>query len=160
MTGFVFRSHVIPGTQLPFVSLVSRPGAAAARYPEGMGLSAARSLPPVPDGGPARIKGVALHGFFKWYAQEQPERLNAIITGLAPSQRALLDLDRAQYGVLPNVWYPAPLVHAVIDGILDGVSDEERKRLADRLPSCGTACLQSAPCRPARPSTASSCRRT
>lgn len=78
----------------------------------------------------ARIKGVALHGFFKWYAVEHGARLRSILADLPPSLRAHLDMKRSQYGVMPNTWYPAPLVHGIVDGIVEGMDEAEREQLA------------------------------
>lgn len=59
------------------------------------------------------------------------ERLSAAVHALAPLYPEALDAKREAYGLLASVWYPAPLVHALLDRLTEGVTDAELTRLAE-----------------------------
>ena len=76
------------------------------------------------------IKGVAIRVFFKWYR----EKLGAAyvterIAQLPPEIRSAFDPTDEQLGILDSEWYPAGLVHALLDSAARGLSPVERRQL-------------------------------
>jgi hypothetical protein len=79
----------------------------------------------------SRIKGVAFREFLGHYATTYGKaRIATVLAGLAPEQALTFDINREYLGVLPSTWYPAPVVHALIDGLTAGMSPKERDTLA------------------------------
>jgi hypothetical protein len=68
-----------------------------------------------------RIKGTAFREFLVWYGTRYGrERIARAVQRHRQFDDASVDL-----GVLPNVWYPAPLVHALIDELTEGFTQDE-----------------------------------
>lgn len=82
---------------------------------------------PAAESSLGQIKGAAFREFVVWYAGRfGVQRLGRSL----PPARELLNPDAADLGVLPNVWYPAKLVHELLDLLLADKSSEELDRLA------------------------------
>lgn len=47
-----------------------------------------------------------------------------------PAYETQIDLDAPVLGLLPNVWYDAAMVHAMLDAIMEGRSEEELAEIA------------------------------
>lgn len=54
------------------------------------------------------------------------EQLRAIGLRLPDELRKLVDVEAEALGVLPNTWYPAPLTHAILDGMFVGLPRDKR----------------------------------
>lgn len=90
--------------------------------------NAARS--PAPE--EPKIKGVALERFLDWYGTKHgAAQVRALVDGLAPHQKTVLDTSERSYGVLANGWYPASFVHALLDAMTRGMNARERTELAE-----------------------------
>jgi hypothetical protein len=91
-------------------------------------------IPIVPDNYAVprgRIKGAAFREFLLWYEiRFAASALATALEGIAPRFRVMLDPDKPAFGVKRGDWYPAAMVHALINGLLDGMSPEERSTLA------------------------------
>ncbi|MBK7579134.1 MAG: hypothetical protein IPI67_02920 [Myxococcales bacterium] len=73
-----------------------------------------------------RIKGNAFREFLVWYAEHSgTEALRAAFDALPERLQSEVDPRRPGLGVLPSVWYPIELVHALLDTACAGLSDEE-----------------------------------
>jgi hypothetical protein len=84
----------------------------------------------LPTGG-THTKGAAIRSFLSWYERSGDRaRLVGALEVVPPEHRGLLDPSREALGVLPSVWYPSPLVHALVDGVTAGLSEDELSRLA------------------------------
>jgi len=69
-----------------------------------------------PQTGPGAIKGALIRAFLVWYqGRHGRERMAELIQRVPMPHRAALSLERDGLGVLVNGWYPAPMVHAVLD---------------------------------------------
>lgn len=80
-----------------------------------------------------RIKGSAVGEFAAWYLREvDPDRMRRAAASLAPELRALIDVDHERLGLLPSRWYPAEVVHGVLDGVVDGLSRPQTEELVLR----------------------------
>jgi hypothetical protein len=78
-----------------------------------------------------RIKGAAFREFLIWYAAKNGESaLGDRANGVDPEWRGSLDPNRAALGVLASEWYPAPLVHALLDALTAHLSQDERAAFA------------------------------
>jgi hypothetical protein len=65
-----------------------------------------------------RIKGAGIQPFIAWYAGTWgQDRLEAVAARIPEAHRVHFHFDRPSLGVLPSVWYPAPPVHAFLDGL-------------------------------------------
>jgi hypothetical protein len=92
----------------------------------------------MPEG---QIKGAAFREFLRWCdASLGRERLVEVAESLPASVRAHLETDAEALGVLTSVWYPASVVHALLDGLTMHMSPAEQRRLADE----GAAAVMSA----------------
>ncbi len=66
--------------------------------------------------GPGAIKGALIRAFLVWYqGRYGRERMAELIQRVPMPHRAALSLERDGFGVLANGWYPAPMVHAVLE---------------------------------------------
>lgn len=78
-----------------------------------------------------RIKGAAFREFLIFYAERNGDAALADgANGVASEWRASLDPKRAALGVLASEWYPAPLVHELLDALTRGLSRDDRAALA------------------------------
>lgn len=79
----------------------------------------------------ARIKGAGIQPFLASYsAHWGRERLLAAARSLPPDLGAGFDLADPLLGVLPSQWFAASAIHALLDRLMDGHSEEERARIA------------------------------
>jgi hypothetical protein len=79
-----------------------------------------------------RIKGAAFREFLNFYAVQNGEQsLRDGAERMAAEWRALLDPERAVLGIIASEWYPAPLVHELLDALTGDLSREQRAELAD-----------------------------
>ena len=79
----------------------------------------------------ARIKGAAFREFLRFYGNTTSvaalrEKASAVPSPL----RAALELDAPVLGVVASTWYPAPLVHALLDEITRGMEPAAQHALA------------------------------
>ena len=78
-----------------------------------------------------RIKGAAFLEFLRWYeGQVGPERLRCIARAVPAVGDYELFPERRVLGVLASTWYPAELVHCLLDEIAGGLSPQDRGSLA------------------------------
>lgn len=78
-----------------------------------------------------RIKGAAFREFLLCFEMRHgSDHLSRALASISPSFRAPLDVDAPAFGVEPAAWYPATLVHGLLDGLLAGRSPEERSAIA------------------------------
>jgi len=78
-----------------------------------------------------RIKGAAFREFLIWYAARNGETsLGEGADRVDPEWRASLDPERAALGVLASEWYPAPLVHSLLDALTSHLSRDQRAEFA------------------------------
>jgi hypothetical protein len=74
------------------------------------------------------IKGAAFREFVVWYAARfGREKLSRAVPAYAES---FLKPAGEALGVLPNVWYPAQVVHDLLDGLVRDFDDAELERVA------------------------------
>jgi hypothetical protein len=79
----------------------------------------------------ARIKGSHMRPFLAWYtSQGGQERTGRLVDGVPEQYRSLFDPLRPDLGILDSSWYPAEPIHALLDGILEGVSAGDRTSFA------------------------------
>lgn len=82
------------------------------------------ATPPVPAA--ANVKGSALLPILEYYAtQHGRERLLYLIGDLPPEFARAFDVDDKHFGVLVSLWYPAPLVHALLERMTAGATRAE-----------------------------------
>lgn len=75
-------------------------------------------------------QGNAFREFLLWYEQDRGQgALLAAFDRLEPALRSELDRDRPALGVLPSVWYPAAVVHPLLDAVTEGAPPAELDRL-------------------------------
>jgi hypothetical protein len=73
-----------------------------------------------------KMKGGVIREFFDSYQKEHGiERVRELLPRVPPDLRALLDPDDPFRTILPASWYPARLVHAVLDAMTEGMSEEQ-----------------------------------
>jgi hypothetical protein len=78
-----------------------------------------------------RIKGAAVREFLIWYAAKNGEAaLGDGALRVDPEWRASLDPERPALGVLASEWYPAELVHALLDALTGQLSRDQRSEMA------------------------------
>jgi len=74
----------------------------------------------------AHIKGSAILGFVEWYGSYFGREA---VTEVAATANATLDADldtaSATLGILPTRWYPAEVVHLILDGLSERLSATE-----------------------------------
>ncbi len=77
------------------------------------------------------IRGAALGPFVTWYAGAHGRAgLERALAGLTESERARFDPSAPGLGISGAAWYPAGIVHRMLDGLLDGMDAREREALA------------------------------
>lgn len=78
------------------------------------------------------IKGAVIREFALWHEQRFGRgRISAVVRELEPLYPEVLDAKREAYGLLASEWYPAPLVHTLLDRLTEGANDAELTRLAE-----------------------------
>src|SRR5688500_19317978 len=79
----------------------------------------------------ARIKGVAVQEFVRWYVRTHGlERAREMVMALPEGRRSLILQDAPNFGLIASEWYPVDVVHLVLDRLTAGLSPEERAKLA------------------------------
>jgi hypothetical protein len=81
-------------------------------------------------GSDARIKGAAIREFVRWYSDTDPYAFARAVDRMPPALRQQLDQSQDLLGIVSSVWYPAPTIFSLLDGILEDVPPNERRRLA------------------------------
>jgi hypothetical protein len=77
------------------------------------------------------IKGVAFGEFLSWYGVRfGSQRLLSATRDLHGKYPDVFDLGRATHGILPSRWYPALLVHEVVDRLTAEFSPKELDSMA------------------------------
>jgi hypothetical protein len=80
---------------------------------------------------PGKIKGAAFREFVAWVEQDRgADALGGVVAGLAPDVRRNFLAGRPALGLLAATWYPAGLVHAFLDELTRGLSEQELQRMA------------------------------
>lgn len=83
------------------------------------------------DGARGRIKGAAFREFACWYAERLgQERIEDALRSLRHPQQDRLDPADESLGILASVWYPAELVHELLEALIRDVPRSERSALA------------------------------
>lgn len=78
-----------------------------------------------------QIKGLAFREFLRWYSEQHGSGpIVSAITRMGAQQRSLFNLATDAYGVLPSAWYPAELVHRILDRVSEGMSRPELEQMA------------------------------
>jgi hypothetical protein len=78
-----------------------------------------------------RIKGAAFREFVGFCEQRLGrDSVQRAVDRLDPSVRAPFDREREAFGIVASTWYPAEVVHALLDELIRGRSAEERAALA------------------------------
>ena len=81
--------------------------------------------------GEAMIKGGAIREFFAWYERKFGiESVREMAKRVPPDLAALVDPDDPIVHLLAASWYPARLVHSMLDTMHDGRSEQEMERFA------------------------------
>ncbi len=80
-----------------------------------------------PDQGLGRIKGTAFREFVLWYRSRFG---SARLSALPARVREHLSAAASDLGVLPNVWYPAGVVHELLDLLTADMDDEQADAVA------------------------------
>jgi hypothetical protein len=76
------------------------------------------------------IKGVAIRAFFKWYRERfGDDYVRERISHLSSEVQSKLDPGDRHLGILDSEWYPAALVHALLDSVARGMSPVDRRQL-------------------------------
>jgi len=79
----------------------------------------------------SRIKGVAFKEFLSWFIRQNgPSQINQVIATMPADMAKFFNTDNESLGVLPSVWYPAPVVHRLLDGLTANTSRAQRESLA------------------------------
>lgn len=77
------------------------------------------------------IKGGAIREFFAWYERRfGAEAVRAMAARVPDDLRDALDPDEPIVRILSASWYPASLVHAMLDALAEGRTSQEVDRLA------------------------------
>lgn len=77
-----------------------------------------------------KIKGVAIRAFFRWYREKFGDPyVRERISHLSSAIQAQLDVADPSLGIIDSEWYPADLVHALLDSVARGMSAVERRQL-------------------------------
>lgn len=81
--------------------------------------------------GEPSIKGSAFREALRWFAEAHgAEKIAEACRTLPPAIRSRVDPAKETLGVLPATWYPAPVVHAILDAVLAGAPPWQRAELA------------------------------
>lgn len=80
------------------------------------------------------IKGVGIAAVLHAYSHKRdPERLREVLEAMTPEQLGDLKPGVPGAGVVPSKWYPSAFVHALFDGLCQGLTDDEVQLLAEQL---------------------------
>ncbi len=80
-----------------------------------------------------RIKGAAIRDFVAWYERTYgTTRLIAAVSSLPGPGQAEFDTERECLGVLASTWFPAAVVHGVLDHLTSHLTEAEEDDLAAR----------------------------
>jgi hypothetical protein len=78
----------------------------------------------------ARVKGAGVRELFRWYGERHGRaRMVEHFARLAPDEQALFDAGDPHFGILPSTWYPAPVLHKILDGLDASLTRPEREAL-------------------------------
>ncbi|NUO49576.1 MAG: hypothetical protein HOV80_12035 [Polyangiaceae bacterium] len=82
-----------------------------------------------PPSGPADdalIKGGPLRELLLWYESRYGrDYVPDVIARLTPAHALSVSADKLTLGLVPSVWYPAPIVHAILDALVERHTPEE-----------------------------------
>jgi len=79
----------------------------------------------------AMIKGGAIREFFAWYERKFGIDSIRVMARRVPADLApLVDPDDPLVNMLASSWYPARLVHSMLDTMHEGKTEQEMERLA------------------------------
>lgn len=77
------------------------------------------------------IRGAALRPFVHWYVEAHGRSgLDRALDRLSLQDRRHFDPASPGLGVSAMQWYPAPVIHRMLDGLLEGVDARQRRVLA------------------------------
>jgi hypothetical protein len=77
-----------------------------------------------------KIKGVAIREFFAWYKSRFGQAYVAERISRLPAQaQSAIDVEDEHLGLIDSNWYPAELVHTLLDSAARGMSASERTQL-------------------------------
>jgi len=96
-----------------------------------MRASMKAELSPRKAAGLGHMKGAPVSEFLNWYGEQVDRaRLLSVLGELAGAWPGQFDVTRESYGLLASAWYPAELVHELINRLLAGVDDRKQQQLA------------------------------
>jgi hypothetical protein len=79
----------------------------------------------------ARMKGSHIRQFFVWYTDQGGQERTARLLERVPVWfRGLFDPRSPDLGILDSTWYPAESIHALVDGLLEGLTPQQQSQLA------------------------------
>ncbi len=82
--------------------------------------------PPSGSADDALIKGGPIRELLLWYeGRYGREYVPAVIARLSPAHALSVSEDKLTLGLVPSVWYPAPIVHAILDALAERHTTEE-----------------------------------
>jgi hypothetical protein len=77
-----------------------------------------------------KVKGVAVREFMRWYVSAHGTRaLEKAIAAMPPEEARHLHLEQPALGLLAGTWYPASMIHRLLDGMGAGLRGHERAAL-------------------------------
>ena len=76
-----------------------------------------------------RIKGAAFAEFVAWFGRRHPARLEYAAQAVSRSS-PLLDARSPGLGIIASSWYPADVVHALLDALVRDLDAAERREIA------------------------------
>jgi hypothetical protein len=75
----------------------------------------------------ARMKGAGVRSLVTWHTERRGQaHTTRLLEHLAPADRALFDPSRPDLDMVDSTWYRAEVIHALFDGMIEGLSAEER----------------------------------
>jgi hypothetical protein len=77
-----------------------------------------------------KIKGAAIREFFRWYVERFGQDYVLKRYADFPDEiRKQFDFDDPRMGVIASEWYPAEMVHKLLERVVEGMAPAERARL-------------------------------
>jgi hypothetical protein len=80
------------------------------------------------------IKGGVMREFLEWYEASEPvagaQRVRALARRLPEDLRGYVDPDEPALKLLASSWYPVRVAHSILDGVTEGFTEEDVRRLA------------------------------